>query len=512
MKDYRFDNVHATKASYKETDMEEFRYNPLVEALPLPLGREETMQSLMVYPPYSESDRDRPYEWRMEATQRIISCHAPSHWDLDISTMVSRCMRWGYAKRNPLAKKYAATLAGNYNAMCDGSLNYHGGYHAAAQGFSIIGVSGVGKTTTVEAILQKYPQVIEHTVYEGIPFPVTQISWLKLDCPKDGSLKSLCIEFFGQVDLLVGTQYQKQNERRTTLDVMQIRMSQVCAHLNVGLLVIDEIQHLCASKKEASQAALNFFVSLSNTIGIPVVLIGTPSALKLLRHEFQQAKRGSGQGSILWGRTEQKSPNWDLYLKSVFRYQYTRIPVALTKEISDAIYDESQGLPFLASHLYKLTQEDAMSSGKESFDVKDIHRVADGYLGLTKPLRDAMRRGEDVDLNALEIASIHAKTWESAPADLEKTKAAVHTVPKESVHQDAVARLLLLGIAKKEAEEAVILVMGDMKENAPAELVARKAAMLCFQDSHTSKSQSKTNVPTGYDKLKESGMIASEEV
>ncbi|MCC8151131.1 MAG: hypothetical protein LIO96_06670 [Lachnospiraceae bacterium] len=153
-----------------------------------------------------------------------------------------------------------------------------------------------------------------------------------------------------------------------------------------------------------------------------------------------------------------------------------------------------------------------MSSGKESFDVKDIHRVADRCLGLTKPLRDAMRRGEDVGLNALEMASIHAKTWESVPSDVEKAKAAIHTVPKESIRQDAVARLLLFGIAKKEAEEAVILVMDDMKENAPAELVARKAAMLCLQDGHGSKSHSKTDVPTGYDRLKENGMIASEEV
>ena len=38
---------------------------------------------------------------------------------------------------------------------------------------------------------------------------------------------------------------------------------------------------------------LNFFVTLVNTIGLPVVMIGTTKAMSILQGEFRQARRGA---------------------------------------------------------------------------------------------------------------------------------------------------------------------------------------------------------------------------
>ena len=77
-------------------------------------------------------------------------------------------------------------------------------------------------------------------------------------------------------------------------------MSQVARHTGLGMLVIDEIQHLKQAKSGGSEKMLNFFVTLVNTIGVPVVLIGTTKAMSVLQSEFSQARRGSGQGDMVW--------------------------------------------------------------------------------------------------------------------------------------------------------------------------------------------------------------------
>lgn len=63
------------------------------------------------------------------------------------------------------------------------------------ESLSLIGCSGSGKSTTLNRILATYPQVIFHEKYN-----FTQIVYLKLDCPHDGSLKNLCYHFFRAID------------------------------------------------------------------------------------------------------------------------------------------------------------------------------------------------------------------------------------------------------------------------------------------------------------------------
>lgn len=53
-------------------------------------------------------------------------------------------------------------------------------------------------------------------------------------------------------------------------------MSQIANVHAIGVLVIDEIQHLSMSRSGGVEKMLNFFVTLVNVIGLPVVMVGTP--------------------------------------------------------------------------------------------------------------------------------------------------------------------------------------------------------------------------------------------
>ncbi|XWK90296.1 MAG: ATP-binding protein [Phormidium sp.] len=130
---------------------------------------------------------------------------------------------------------------------------------STANGFTIIGMSGVGKTTAVEEILQLYPQVINHSYYHNRDFILRQIVWLKLDCPFDGSMKGLCLNFFQAVDDLLSTSYYQNytGNGRRTVDELIPAMARVASLHCLGVLVIDELQNLSEASRKSFQLKRN---------------------------------------------------------------------------------------------------------------------------------------------------------------------------------------------------------------------------------------------------------------
>lgn len=148
-----------------------------------------------------------------------------------------------------------------------------------------MGFSGIGKTTAMERVLSLYPKTILHTY----PINRIQIVWLKLNCPHDGSLKTLCFDFFLKVDELVGTNYfLKFAKKSNSISHLIIHMGRIARLHCIGALIIDEIQHLISERKDnVSEKMMNFFVTLINEIGIPIILIGTMKAKSILHQDFR---------------------------------------------------------------------------------------------------------------------------------------------------------------------------------------------------------------------------------
>ncbi len=515
----------AKKAEYIDQDIIEFKNNPFIESLPRIYDFRKLGAQLTVRPPYSNEERSLPVEVRLMLTQRIVQFHQPSDIDIDLASRLGRCIRWGYVNRNPFSRIYAAHLAdGCVEAAARTGINYTGAgsYHPNTYGFAIIGVSGIGKTITVERILSLYPQVIEHTEYKGVPLIAKQVVWLKLDCPCDGTLKGLCSEFFRELDHLLGTDYfTLYTRRRATLDRMLSAISQLVYVHNVGLLVFDELQNLGAASKGTSETALNFFITLVNTTGVPVIMMGTPKVLSILQKEFQQAKRGSGQGDLLWPRMK-AGEAWDLFVESMWDYQYTKNCISLSRSFLDTLYDESQGIPFLAVHIYKLLQEDAILSGKESFHEKDIVRIASEKLGLTKPMREAIRQGRELDVRRfVDISDFKAADYVRSFGVSRNDKDIHHDsqrpVPKSSVLDEAVVTLMRLGLPHSSARSYAASALAEKNGNTEAFLVAQEAFLKYNADRLSCKdacreTESPLTKARGYDDLVNSALIAEEAI
>lgn len=221
--------------------------------------------------------------------------------------------------------------------------------------------------------------IIIHTKYKRKRFTRTQIVWLILECPKDGSTKALCTKFFNAVDYVMGgaTTYSKDYGKvsRSTNDLMD-SMATVAATHQLGVLIIDEIQYLNVAKSGGAEEMLNFFVNLVNTIGLPVVLVGTYDAAPLFTGTFRQARRGSGQGDLVWDRMT-FDDEWQLYVEALWEYQYVQEKSPLTEKLSRALHDVSYGIIDIANRIYLAAQVRAVERG---VNIQEKEEITEGLL------------------------------------------------------------------------------------------------------------------------------------
>ncbi len=450
-------------AEYREKeDITEFLGNPLIAALPASVSQGELLKLLLKIPPYRKEDRRADTPIRLDLLSRIGTVHIPYAHDVFIARSLSRCINWGYVARNPIPFDVTSRVVARYRGEVPGELeNYLKGAVFPVYGFSVLGISGVGKSCSVLNALRFYPQVIDHVEYNGVPFHCAQLVWLKVDCPSDGSPKGLCTAILQQIDAVLGTHYRNGVTSRISRDVLTTKVSQcLCSH-HLGVLVIDDIQNLCGNKKDATLDMLSFLVYLMETLAIPVVMVGTPKVLPLFQQEFQLAKRATGDGTVRMNLLARDSREWERFITGIWNNQFTGCEVKLTAEMANVFYSESVGNPFLCSLIYKLVQDDAITSGAESFGVQDVVSVARDKLCITNTMRANMLKGTDEEMKRYEYL------WAAASApfpDNLETDPQVGRTPKTSKEEQLIsavsvelARRFGMGIsqATRLAQEAV---------------------------------------------------------
>lgn len=457
----------AIQAQYREQEIEEYKNNPLIEALPPIYSITDVVDKLSVYPYFNEEERNLATELKLHCIQRLFQYFQPLSNHIDLERRFSRVIRQGYLARNPLRPGYADSLRSGYEMIKNESLEIDTNiFRTTAAGFTIIGISGIGKTTAIDRVLSLYPQIIVHSKYKEINLSLYQIAWLKLDCPFDGSLKGLCVDFFIKVDSLLGTNYYKKfGTGRNSVNVMMPRMAQIAKLHGIGALIIDEIQHLSLAKSGGSEKMLNFFVTLVNTIGVPVILIGTMKAISVLQSEFRQARRGSGQGDMVWDRMK-KDRSWDLFVEAMFRYQWTKEAVGLTDELNIVLYEESQGIIDIAVKLYTMAQITAVINGKKTISPKLIEQVAKDNFKLVKPMLDALKSGnierimkyEDirpVDVEAFFAEQVSKLKFEQEIKAAQEAKIKNKHQEQQVLKETAILKLIELDVESAKAKKYV---------------------------------------------------------
>ncbi len=202
-------------ATYHESPLDYERHNAYIEALPPQLRtREEIAKYMTVIPAYPVKYQALAPELRISTLSRLGKFLQPNEHHIKLFRNFTNMIREGYLGRNPkdqvpLAER-EAKIAQAVDAIMNAKEDDDSKLEPSPLSTSIFGISRMGKSLAVHRSLDFYPQVIFHNFHEGEKFTRTQIVWIHLDCPKNGSLTTLVFTLMRLVDMLTGSDFYRK--------------------------------------------------------------------------------------------------------------------------------------------------------------------------------------------------------------------------------------------------------------------------------------------------------------
>ena len=392
-------------ARYLEPEDEDYRGNPLLEALPGEWDESKVIEKLTCYLP---GNKDLRLKNNAIRKKRLIAFKTKFFQPFDchryMEENISMMLRNGYIGRNPLNPRFRRNLRDSVDMLIDESEDEMPPILPAGNlGFALLGSPGMGKTISLAKILiRQYPQVIQHRNHPTDPtFQDIQVVWLFLTCPHDSSTRGLCLQFFGELDAILGTTYYDDYAGENENGLIAA-MATVAALHSLGGLVVDELQFLSPGKSGGKSELLKFIVQLQNTIGIPVIFVGTHAAAGIVAGGPHQARRSVGIGGDTWDPLAPDSAEWDLFLTAMWEHQVLKNYVPLDSDFAKLMHWESQGVPCYAVDLFFFAQRVAMDDGTETITLDGIRRAAENRMKFNRPYILALRSEGPVAARLLE--------------------------------------------------------------------------------------------------------------
>jgi hypothetical protein len=480
--------MEAVEACYYDDDtlLPEYRSNPLISALGPVWDPKSILKALDVPVAFSASERTKSEEYRLHAIGRLsrLVVALPAH--VDVVSTIQIIVRQHYIG-SELSDDYAQGLKDRYRASQDGKLcpvYPHRRSHAYCSG--VFGLSGGGKTTALECALRMFPKVILHKKYG-----LSQVVWIKVDCPKSASLKDTLKLLILKFDDLLGTDYTGEIGQRATLADYANKLHRICQRHHTGLIVIDEMQNALQAVAK-NDPLFDFFVNLTNVVGIPVIVSGTPKAAQLFRKTLRSARRISSQGVTVWSGMRNEG-DWKRFCDQLQKYQWLAHPTPLSDNVRKYLYFLTQGLPGIAIPLFQLAQYAAISSGEEKLSRKIIRDVFDEKMASLRPMMNAVRSRDKARM--VEYDDLLGDTLDDIVDSME-AEAKRHGYYEAAMEHDrnesaisAVSRLMLLGVPQEVASSLICTVQKEYPAASSQDL-SNEAARRFFR--HKSAAESLT--------------------
>lgn len=343
--------------------------NPFAEAMPDVLSPNYFIKHIASLPAMPHDLQAFSLEERRRHLSLLSSLFLPLPYMYTIYDSLYRAIATTYTTRMALDE------IRQINALFGGRAEMN--YAVQADSGSILGVPGIGKSSTVHRCLSIMPQVIEHTEYRGQPFYCKQILYLQVECPSDCSIKTLAFNILLALDKVIGSRYLDNltSLRSSSASAIATQIKILCMTHHVGLLLIDEIQNavVTANRNHQVRPLIKFLVELTNDTCTAIYFIGTPLAEELFICQEHLKRRTRGV------RLLPLKPDWTYrtFLEKLWQYQFTPQITPLTDKLANKLYDWSGGIPAYIVKIFQETQAQSLLMGSGCISESIMQRAID---------------------------------------------------------------------------------------------------------------------------------------
>ena len=331
----------------------------LVKKLPPMLSGSELEQALTILPEYDPAIANENEAMRLIALTDIYKVFVPNQMSREIySKLYLALLRSLQKKEGKLRVKQGIA---NHQAIMQ---HEHNGILGGSDSFTIIGASGIGKSSSISRTVQlltKEP-VIEIDKPYGKILPCVLVQ-----CPFDSSVKGLLLEIIRVVDEMMGSSYYpKATSVHATTDMLIGTVSQICLN-HIGILIVDEIQNVAISKN--GRNLLGALLQLINCSGISICMVGTPECAEFFTQAMQLARRSLG----LQYESMEYGAEFEQLCQILFQYQYVKNPAELDAATVRWLFEHSNGNVSSLITLLHDSQEIAILEGSEVLNLETLN-------------------------------------------------------------------------------------------------------------------------------------------
>lgn len=326
------------------------------EMLPKMLFGDELRQRLTCLPTYDPSIKDMDEGTRLLKLMDLYKIFIPNDMAIEI-----------YHKLYMMTSM-SLVQKGTINSIKQMNANHkwtHGGeFHGIASGATsatIIGNSGIGKTSCIQSSVELIGGIIEtKNPYHKI-IPIIIVS-----TPFDCNYKGLLCQILISIDEVIGTNYYEKSQK-SAMNAQQTLglVCQLC-HLYIGTLIIDEIQFLVEHK--SGKQLYRMILQLINASCINVLLVGTNECVDFFKQAPQMARRSLG---LQYGPMEYDKDFHNL-CEILWSYQYTKNASTLSEGLIAWLYEHTNGNNASLVSLVHDAQEIAILSGRENLCIESL--------------------------------------------------------------------------------------------------------------------------------------------
>jgi len=418
--DFRF--VKAVEAQYSKSNMSEENGIPFIEALPVMIDKKTLHKSSLKL--IDEYNRDKVLsmsdEERCQDIRNLQNIRVPLPYLYQIYSVFYTALRTSYSIRKLYSTSVCLTIRNKKEAVKVKTVPDETG--DPSNGFTLLGASGSGKTSSIMMMLNQFPQLIVHENETYGKF--VQIVYLKVNCFPNSNLSVLLDNIGKEIDKALNNSepiYERELMKNRSIGKKVSRICNLIEAFNIGALILDEIQLLDFDANK--QASFESILALSNYTKVAIIAVGTEDAYSKMFPNLRTSRR---TGICI--DSDEYCENKEFFsklLSLIWSYQWFDEEITqISQDISEAFYTSSKGIVDQMIKIYTQVQlEYLRSEDRPTVDGKFISGIVSKYFpGSIVHLKNRITSSQEGKSEDKVLTSVERQCFDLLKSSLMITK------------------------------------------------------------------------------------------